>query len=249
MFHLILQNLKSVTPIVESISELTGECLFTFNDSGVYIEGTDPSLISKVEFLLPINSFDKFEIDGEELIGLNIDSIARICRRANPGESLSINVNPKGGKIELILESDFKRNFEFTLLSTGNFNIPKLNPKYSTFIEIDSKVFRDIIKDMAVISGTILFSVHKNSISISSEDYTSKALAEIPSESKSIKKFESKTIQRAKYNLNYILSFLNAYTVSDTLRISVGGTKLPLKLEYPLGEDGRFTLYLAPMEI
>src|SRR5690606_13792112 len=118
-------------------------------------EGTDPSLISKVEFFIPAKYFDKFEIENEESIGINIDSIAKICRRANPNESMIIDVNSKAGKVELTLESDFKRNFEFTLLSTANFNIPKLNPKYSTFIEIDSKIFRDIIKDMAVIGGTI----------------------------------------------------------------------------------------------
>ncbi|HNR44524.1 MAG TPA: proliferating cell nuclear antigen (pcna) [Methanofastidiosum sp.] len=249
MSRFVSQNISNIKPVIESISELTGECLFTINKNGIYIEGTDPSLISKVEFLMPAKSFDKFEIDAEESVGVNIDSFAKICRRAYQNELMSIDINSKAGKVELILESDFKRNFEFTLLSTTNFSIPQLNPKYSTFIEIDSKIFRDIIKDMAVIGGTILFSIHKNNISISSEDYTSKALAEISSESKSIKKFEAKTIQRSKYNLNYILSFLSAFAVSDYLKISVGGSKLPLKLEYQIGEEGRFTLYLAPMEI
>ncbi|KYC45154.1 MAG: DNA polymerase sliding clamp [Candidatus Methanofastidiosum methylothiophilum] len=249
MSRFISKDITDIKSVIESISELTGECLFTINKDGLYIEGTDPSLISKVEFLIPSKNFDTYEVDSEESIGINIDSFSKICRRAHPSESLLIDVNSKAGKIELILESDIRRNFEFTLLSTSNFNIPKLNPKYSTFIEIDSKLFRDIIKDMAVIGGTILFSVHKNNLSILSEDYTSKALAEITSDSKSIKKFESKTTLHSKYNLNYILSFLNAYTLSDYLKISVGGTKLPLKLEYPVGEDGRFTLYLAPMEI
>ncbi|MCC7573604.1 MAG: hypothetical protein KO464_09525 [Candidatus Methanofastidiosum sp.] len=249
MSRFVSQNITNIKPVIESISELTGECLFTINKKGIFIEGTDPSLISKVEFFIPSNTFDKFEMDVEESVGINIDSFARICRRAHTGESMIIDINSKAGKIELTMKSDFKRKFEFTLLSTTNFNIPLLNPKYSTFIEIDSKVFRDIIKDMAVIGGTILFSVHKNNISILSEDYTSKALAEISSESKSIKKFEAKSIQRSKYNLNYILSFLNAFSISDSLKISVGGTKLPLKLEYPLIDEGRFTLYLAPMEI
>jgi proliferating cell nuclear antigen PCNA len=249
MSRFISRDITTIKQVIESISELTGECLFTIKNNGIYIEGTDPSLISKVEFFIPAKSFDTFEIDVEESIGINVDSFARICRRAHASESLIIDVNSKAGKIELVLESDFKRNFEFTLLSTSNFNIPALNPKYSTFIEIDSKIFRDIIKDMAVIGGTILFSVHKNNISILSEDYTSKALAEIFSDSSSIKKFETKTTQRSKYNLNYILSFLNAYTLSDYLKISVGGTKLPLKLEYPTNNEGRFTLYLAPMEI
>ncbi|NYT04466.1 MAG: proliferating cell nuclear antigen (pcna) [Candidatus Methanofastidiosa archaeon] len=249
MSRFISSDITTIKQVIESISELTGECLFTIKNNGIYIEGTDPSLISKVEFFIPAKTFDTFEIDVEESIGINIDSFARICRRAYAGESLIIDVNSKAGKIELILERDLKRNFEFTLLSTSNFNIPKLNPKYSTFIEIDSKIFRDIIKDMAVIGGTILLSVHKNNISILSEDYTSKALSEISSDSSSIKKFETKTTQRSKYNLNYILSFLNAYTLSDYLKISVGGTKLPLKLEYPINDEGRFTLYLAPMEI
>ena len=249
MSRFISQNITNIKPVIESISELTGECLFTINKDGIYIEGTDPSLISKVEFLIPAKTFDKFEIDAEESVGVNIDSFAKICKRAYQNELMIIDVNSKAGKLELILESDFKRNFEFTLLSTTNFNIPKLNPKYTSFIEIDSKIFRDIIRDMAVIGGTILFSVHKDNICILSEDYTSKALAEISSESKSIKKFEAKTTQRSKYNLNYISSFLNALNVSDYLKISVGGSKLPLKLEYPIGDEGRFTLYLAPMEI
>ena len=249
MSRFISSDISSIKQVIESISELTGECLFTIKNNGIYIEGTDPSLISKVEFFMPAKTFDTFQIDVEESIGINIDSFARICKRASAGESLIIDVNSKAGKIEIVLESDFKRNFEFTLLSTSNFNIPTLNPKYSTFIEIDSKIFRDIIKDMAIIGGTILFSVHKNNISILSEDYTSKALAEISSDSSSIRKFETKTTQRSKYNLNYILSFLNAYALSDYLKISVGGTKLPLKLEYPINNEGRFTLYLAPMEI
>lgn len=249
MSHFVLENISYIKSVIESISEFTDECLVTVNNNGLYIEGTDPSLISKIEFFIPKKIFDKYEIEVEESIGVNIDSISKILRRANPGELMIFDVNSKAGKFELTFESDIKRNFEFNLLSTSNFNIPSLNPKYSTFIEIDSKIFRDIIRDMAIIGGTILFSIHKNNMSILCEDYTSKALAELPSTSKSIRKFESKTTQRSKYNLNYILSFLNASSISDFLKVSVGGTKLPLKLEYPIDDEGRFTLYLAPMEI
>lgn len=249
MSHFALENIARIKPIIESISEFTDECLLTMNDKGIYIEGTDPSLISKIEFFMPKKMFNNYHMETEETIGLNIDSISRICRRTNPDEIVVIDFSSKGGKIELKLESDIKRNFEFNLISTSNFNIPVLNPKYSTFIEIDSRIFKDIIKDMALIGGTILFSVHKNDISILCEDYTSKALAELSSTSKAIRKFESKSIQRSKYNVNYVLSFLNAFSVSDFLKVSVGGTKLPLKLEYPIAEDGRFTMYLAPMEI
>ena len=249
MSYFLMNNIPQIKPIIESISEFTDECLFTINNNGMYVEGTDPSLISKVEFFLPKKMFDKFEIDAEESIGVNIDALSRIFRRAAPEEAVAMTVNSKSSKMELTLESNIRRSFEFTLLSTSNFNIPSLNPKYSTFIEIDSKVFRDIIKDMAIIGGTILFSVHKNNIAILTEDYTSRALAEIASDSNSIRKFEVKNTQRSKYNLNYILSFLNAFSTSEFLKISVGGTKLPLKLEYPIEEEGRFTLYLAPMEI
>lgn len=249
MSYFLLSNISLIKPIIESISEFTDECLLTLNNKGIYIEGTDPSLISKVEFFLPKKMFDKFDIETEESVGVNIDALSKICKRAIPEEAVAMAVNSKSSKIELTLESNIKRNFEFSLLSTSNFNIPSLNPKYSTFIEIDSKVFRDIIKDMAIIGGTILFSVHKNNIAILTEDYNSKALVEVSSDSKSIRKFEVKNPQRSKYNLSYILSFLNAFSISDFLKISVGGTKLPLKLEYPIQEDGRFTLYLAPMEI
>ncbi len=249
MSRFVSQNIGNIKPVIESISELTGECLFTLKKNEIYIEGTDPSLISKVEFLLPASYFSKYDLEEEESIGINLDSFARICKRTYPGETMIIDVNSKTGKLELILESDFKRNFEFTLLSTTTFNIPKINPKYSTLIEIESKTFRDIVKDMAIIGGTIVLSLNKNKIVISSQDTTSKALAEISSNSKSIKKFEVKGPQRSKYNISYVLSFLNAFSVSDYLKISVGGTKLPLKLEYPLDDEGRFTMYLAPMEI
>jgi proliferating cell nuclear antigen len=249
MSHFVFGNIAYIRPIIESISEFADECLLTINNNGLYIEGTDPSLISKIEFFLPSKMFDKYEIEAEESVGINIDSLSRICRRTNPEDMMIVDISSKTGKIGLTFESDIKRNFEFTLLSTTNFNIPSLNPNYSTFIEIDSKIFRDTIKDMAIIGGTILFSVNKNNLAILSEDYTSKALAEISSKSKSIRKYESKTSQHSKYNLNYILSFLNACAISDFVKISVGGTKLPLKLEYPMEEEGRFTLYLAPMEI
>lgn len=249
MSSFVSQNISNIKPVIESISELTGECLFTLNKNEIYVEGTDPSLISKVEFLLPASNFDKYDLDEEGSVGINIDSFSRICKRAFPGDSMAININSKTGKLELVLESDFKRNFEFTLLSTTNFNIPKLNPKYSTFIEIESKIFRDVIKDMSLIGGTVVISINKNNISISSQDTTSKALAEIPYDSKSIIKYKVNNSQRSKYNISYVLSFLNAFSISDSLKISIGGTKLPLKLEYPWGKEGRFTMYLAPMEI
>ena len=59
MSRFISRDITTIKQVIESISELTGECLFTIKNNGIYIEGTDPSLISKVEFFLPANNLVK----------------------------------------------------------------------------------------------------------------------------------------------------------------------------------------------
>lgn len=150
--------------------------------------------------------------------------------------------------MDFTLKSSIERQFQCMLLEAQEEALPTINVEYPVFIEMDVSVFKEGVRDAAIVANSVLFEVHSEEMIISAEGDTERARIRIPRESESVRRFVVREECFSKFNLGYLVSFLHSSYVSDRVHIYMGGKNLPLRIDFPV-EGMRLTFYLAPMEL
>jgi proliferating cell nuclear antigen PCNA len=246
MFRASLNDAKTLKYIIESISELVDEAVFFLRDDMLSMEACDPSLVCKVELDLQSSFFNEYEVSEEKTLGLSMNALRKVSRRIHLGDGMEMELN--GGTMDFTLRSSIERQFQCMLLETQEEGLPTINVDYPVFIEMDVSIFKEGVRDAAIVANSVLFEVNPEELIISAEGDTERARIRIPKTSEAVKKFDVEKVCSSKFNLGYLVSFLHSSYISDRVYIYMGDKNLPLCIEFPV-EGMRLTFYLAPMEL
>ena len=246
MFRASLDDAKNLKYIMESISELVDEAVFFLRKNVMSMEACDPSLVCKIELDLQSSFFNEYQLSEDRTIGLSVNALRKVSRRIHLGDGMLMELN--GGTMDFTLRSSIERQFQCMLLEAQEEVLPTINVEYPVLIEMDVSVFKEGVRDAAIVANTVLFEVTPEEMIISAEGDTERARIRISKNSESVRRFEVKKNCSSKFNLGYLLSFLHSSYISDRVRISMGDKNLPLRIDFPV-ESMRLTFYLAPMEL
>ncbi len=246
MFRALLDDAKNLKYIIESMSELVDEAVFFLRKEMLSMEACDPSLVCKVELDLQSSLFNEYYASEERTVGLSMNALRKISRRIHLGDGMVVELN--GGTMDFTLRSSIERQFQCMLLEPQEGVLPTINVDYPVFVEMDVSVFKEGIRDAAIVANSVLFEVNDEEMVISAEGDTERARIRISRNSESVKKFIVKEACCSKFNLGYLVSFLHSSYVSDRVHIYMGNKNLPLRIDFPV-EGMRLTFYLAPMEL
>lgn len=64
--------------------------ILRIDDSGLVFKAMDPSRTSLIEFIIPRETFDEFEVDGEHLLPLNINDVSKVLKTAERDDRIGI---------------------------------------------------------------------------------------------------------------------------------------------------------------
>lgn len=78
MLEVRLSEAKLLTAVLEAIKELTSECNFDCNDSGVALQAMDNSHVALVAMLLCSDGFDPYRCARNLPLGINWTSLNKI---------------------------------------------------------------------------------------------------------------------------------------------------------------------------
>ena len=93
MFVAKFDDAKTWQALIGAISALVDEANFEVSPQGMTLRAMDPSRIAMVDFELPKSAFSNFECDEEVRIGINMDEMEKIVKRAGSGNSLALGLN------------------------------------------------------------------------------------------------------------------------------------------------------------
>src|SRR3990167_6107561 len=108
-----LENPLLLSRIIEIISELVTEVRIKIDNLGLNITAMDPANVSMVRFVLPKSSFSGFE-SGNDVLGINLDSLKRILKRCGSGSSLIIE--KQENLLNIQIQDKIKRTFNLSLI-------------------------------------------------------------------------------------------------------------------------------------
>ncbi|MBU7031875.1 MAG: proliferating cell nuclear antigen (pcna) [Theionarchaea archaeon] len=246
MFTASLNDAKNLKYIMESMSDLVDEAVFFLRKDMLRLEACDPSLVCKIELDLHDTFFNEYQASEERTIGLSMSALRKISRRIHLGDGMSLQLN--GGTMDFTLHSSIKRQFQCMLLETQEDTLPTIDVEYPVYIEMDVSVFKEAIRDAAIVANSVLFDITPDEMIISAEGDTERARICIHRGSESVRKFEVNKECHSRFNLGYLVSFLHSSYISDLIQIRMGDKTLPLRVDF-LIEGMRLTFYLAPMEL
>ncbi|MCL6500554.1 MAG: proliferating cell nuclear antigen (pcna) [Candidatus Pacearchaeota archaeon] len=235
-----LDNPKLLTDSISLLSELVLEVKAKVNKRGFEITAIDPANVALVSLKIPSKVFSQFDIERDEEIGINLEDLKQVLRRASSGSSLVIEKQDNTLKLKITEKS--KRAFSLALINieAEEKQIPSLN--FTAKVELDSASFEESINDASIVADSCSLSASENLFIIEAKGTLNSAKTEFNSDEVKIFVKES---ARAKYSLDYLLKFAKASRLSDKVAVNFSND-YPAKFDF-ISESGiELSFILAP---
>ncbi|MBD3197496.1 MAG: proliferating cell nuclear antigen (pcna) [Candidatus Lokiarchaeota archaeon] len=251
-FHLKLDHSKIFRAIIETLASIIDETEIRVNSNELSITAMDPSRICLLTLTIARSNFDEFEYSGEGVtkIGLNLDDLEKIMKRASSNDSLELNYTSGDNKIKIIMKQDgleLTRSFSLAMLDIDIGEIPMDNLiaiDYPSSWVIDTDFFIDAIKDAEIYSEVLNIKTEANiGLTFSSEGQIGEMIYELGLED--FIDAEIETTETGAYSLTFLRAIMKIKSITEKLKVSLKEDH-PLKLRFDLLEGGDLLYYLAP---
>jgi len=235
VFKAELEDVGLIQDSMKTISDLISEGTFQFTEEGVKLIAADPAMVALVDFQIEKDVFEDYELDEEEKIGLNLENLYSILRRANSNDTITFEIGEDDSQFHIIMESSSTRNFSLPILNLSEDDIASTDQlEFSVDVDMETKVLQDSIKDALVVGDSVKVSSDGDSLSIQPEG----------DDADGINSLEG-TSARSMFSLDYLNSMAGAKKLSDTVQIRLG-EDFPMRLNFDVPEKARLSFVLAP---
>jgi len=231
-----LDNPKLFSEVISIISELVTEVRLKFSEEGMSIIAVDPANVALVSFKLPKSTFSEYQ-SSNEVLGVNLDNLKAVLRRAKNSGSLIMQNKETCLEIEVI--DRVKRNFSLALIEIEGEEKQMPALEFMSQIQMDPQDFNDAIEDCLIVSDSCGFVASPEKFIIEASGLNS-AKAEFSSDEIKIISGNSKV----RYSLEYLQKFMKAGKLAEKIYLNFSSDH-PLKIEFK--KDGiDLSFVLAP---
>ena len=235
-----LENPTLLCKSVELISELVTDVRIKVNEFGMSISAMDPANVAMVGFKIPRSAFTQFET-GEEVLGVNLDDLKRILKRAGAGSSIILE--RKENMLEIQIYDRIKRIFSLALIEVESedieFSSKVEKMEFVSKVGIRSIDLIDSVDDCAVVSDACSFIIENGNFVIEASGMNS-SRAEFSGDEVEIKAENCKS----RYSLEYLQKFVKASKLCDKTILNFSSDH-PLKMDIK-ADSIEISFVLAP---
>lgn len=232
-----LESPKLLSDIIGIISELVTEVRLKINKEGMNLTAIDPANVAMIYFSIPSNLFSQFEVEKEDVLGVNLDSLKSVLRRCEFGSSLTIE--KKDNLLKLSIFDKIKRDFSLALIDIEGEDKELPSWEFNSVVKMDADMFAGVIEDCAIVSDACSFIAEPNKFLVEAQGLNS-ARAEFSNEEVEIHSGKSK----ARYSLEYLKKFIKGAKISNRVALSFSDDH-PIRINFPTG-NVMLSFVLAP---
>jgi len=245
MFKAVTKDSRLLRDSIDTISQLIDDGLFKLKTDGIELMAADRALVSFVDFKLKASSFEEYECDKEISIGLNLLNLLTVLKRVNPNDKLTLILDEKENKLEVILEGDSKRKFAIPLIEISREEMPQIDKlEFNALAEIRADIFEQGINDADIVADSIIIELTPENLRMFAEGNNSKAELNLEKGNEALFDLSTKEKVNSRYSLEYLKKMIKGYKISEKAKIMLG-KDFPLKLEFK-GEHANLSMILAP---
>ncbi len=238
----MLSDAKVLKLSIDAISNMIDEAGIEASDSGLRLRAMDPAHVAMVDFLLPASSFDEYECGSDVVLGVDLDRLNTILKRAGASDAVElIAEGEEPSSLQIVLHGRATRRFSLPLIAAGGeeLRVPELS--FLAEVEVDPKVLSEAIKSVEIISEHVVLSCDSEAFRISAEGYIDKVEEKAPEGPYNVEivvpkdeamSFRCEQPCRSMFSIEYLRDMTKAGDITDIARLSIGND-IPLKLDYP----------------
>lgn len=247
MFKATLSDVSLLRDSISTIAELIDEGIFKLSKEGISLIAADRAMVAVVDFKILSTVFEKYEIDKEHSIGLNIGNFLSVIKRAGSGDKLTLNL--QDAKLEIIIQNSYRRRFVIPLLDISEEEIPPIEQlEFSAKAEIKPEIIESGIADAEVVADAILFEGTPSKFGMKAEGDISSAQLELEKGNEALLELKVSGEIRARYPLDYLKKMIKAAKIADSVTLE-WGQDYPMKLEFKATDKASLVMILAPRVI
>jgi len=249
-FELSLENSKILKSIIDTLASIIDETEIIITPKELLIKAMDPSRICLLQIMIKKADWDIYNCETEQKIGINLDDLDKIMKRASSKDSITLSFIPEEQKLKIKMkrEGDNRvRVFSLASLKLEMEDIPLdnlLKIDYSTILVIDISILEEAIKDGEIYSEIITIeSIENEGINLNSVGIIGEMLYEI-----GLDELEELNITKnttGSYSINFLKAILKLKSITEKLEISLK-TDNPAKFVFNIIEGGKADFFLAP---
>jgi proliferating cell nuclear antigen len=232
-----LEDPRVFANLVGIISELVTEVKIKVNKEGMSLTALDPANVAMCYFNLPADLFSKFEVEKEEILGVNLENLKAILRRSKLGSSLTME--KEDNLLGISIHDKIKRDFKLALIDVEGDDKEMPSWEFKSVIKMDSQAFVDAIEDCLVVSDACSFIAEPNKFVIESSNLHS-ARTEFSGEEAQI--FSDSN--SARFSLEYLSKFIKGAKIANKAEINFSDNH-PMRINFPSGKI-MLSFVLAP---
>jgi len=244
MFKATLADVSLLTDSISTIAELIDEGIFKITKDGISLIAADRALVAVVDFKILSTAFEKYDLDEEHSIGMNIGNLLSVLKRASSGEKATFNL--QDSKLEIIIEDASRRRFVIPLLDLSQEEVPPIEQlEFTSKVEIKPEVLQSGIADAEVVADSVLFEASRDRFGMRAEGDISSAHLEIEKGNEALLEVKIDGETRARYPLDYLKKMVKATKIADSVTLE-WGQDYPMKLSFKAIDKVSLKFILAP---
>ncbi len=248
---MVFQMFKATLPqaavwkrCIDAISTLIEEGIFSVNENKIRFNSMDPARISMVDFELNSEAFENYEIDAPKNIGVNLEDMNKMLRRARAGDRLEMHLDEQTNRFVLAFQGISVTTFSIPLLDLGETKSPSPQISFMANVRMEAGVLAEALKDVGIVGDHVTLRATPDFLRFESESDVESVNVRLNKQSEGVANMEVKEECHSIYIISYLQNMLKAAESTDLVEFEFGDD-LPLKLTAPL-EDGKISFLLAP---
>ena len=247
-FEIVFDGAKEFADLIDTASNLIDEAAFKIAEEGISMRAMDPSRVVLLDLNLPASIFSKYDLDGEETVGVNMDHFKKVLKR---GKGKDILVLRKGEEnfLEITLEGTAKRTFRLPLIEVEELELDLPELPFTVKAVILGEVLKEAVKDASLVNNYINDNIQliakENEFVMKAEGETQEVEISLTLEEEGLLDIEIQKNTKSAYGVEYLSSI--AKEIDRTKEVILHfGNDMPLQIEYPIRDEGKVTFLLAP---
>lgn len=233
-----LENPKLLADIVSIISEIVTEVKIKVTKDGMGLTAIDPANVAMVYFKIPADLFSQFEVQNDEILGINLENFKAVLRRCQQGSSLSLS--KVDNTLKLGIQDRIKRDFTLALIDIDAEEKEMPQWEFNSVIKMDSNTFVEVVEDCAIVSDACTFIAEPAKFIIDAHGPLNSARAEFSPEEVEIHSGNS----TARFSLEYLNKFMKGAKISSQVILNFSDNH-PMRINFPTG-NVMLSFILAP---
>ncbi len=244
-FEAVMDDVSLFRDSLSTVGEFLDETELHVNMDGIRLTASDRAVVVVVNLMLHRDYFLSYNYEQDVRIGVNLQNLLQIVKRAKPDEQVKLALEGNKLSISHTNEKNTVRNFSLPLIDISRDETPPLDKlDFPASVILNSEVLSSGVEDAEIVADSIVVTLRKDYFMLKAEN-DAKMAQLILQPSDTVKISDVIEPMRSRYSTDYLKKITKAKKLSEEVELRLSND-YPLKVQYTVPGKVQLSFILAP---